>query len=165
MGGNGQNFYVNFGDNSEESEGIYRSWEDARRYGFVSAGGKRWFSKSMENLFPGARVFVNIPKYGYVGIGEVIELACPVNEFMVDHEGQNIPLLEAPLTVKDPKRMAENADDPEKRELFVRVKWTKTIPKQDAFWEKGMFAIQLSACKLRNRFTLDKLTEHFDLNE
>lgn len=61
---NGQDFYVSFGDGSADGEGVYRSWEDARKYGFVSAGGGKWYSKPMENRFPGARVFANVPKHG-----------------------------------------------------------------------------------------------------
>lgn len=63
---NEQDWYVSFG---EEPTG--RSWDDARRYGFVSAGGAEWFSKTLKKLPIGARVFACIPKTGYVGIGTV----------------------------------------------------------------------------------------------
>lgn len=33
--------------------------------------------------FPGSRVFVNIPKTGYVGVGTVKEEAVPVKDFKV----------------------------------------------------------------------------------
>ncbi|MCW2904329.1 MAG: hypothetical protein JWO67_6594, partial [Streptosporangiaceae bacterium] len=56
---NGQDWYVSFG---EETYG--RDWEDARRYGFVSAGGGDWFSRTLRALPVGARVFVHIPKSG-----------------------------------------------------------------------------------------------------
>lgn len=59
--------------------------------------------------------------------------------------------------------MAESADDAELLEYLVRVEWLKTVPDQEAFWEKGMYANQNSAIKLRNRFSLDRLPEHFDL--
>jgi hypothetical protein len=159
---NGQDFYVCFGDGTAEGEGVHRSWEDARRYGFVSAGGGKWYSKPMEKLFPGARVFVNIPKHGYVGVGRVTEGAVPVSEFTVQYDGSEVPLLEAPLSIEGEK-MKANATDPDKREWMVRVDWIKAVPKAEAYWEKGMFANQLAACKLRNRFTLDLLVEHFHL--
>jgi len=63
---NGTDFYVSFG------EGDHRSWEDARKFGFVSGGGGRWYSKTLEALQPGHRVFACVPGEGYVGVGEVL---------------------------------------------------------------------------------------------
>lgn len=37
-------------------------------------------------------------------------------------------------------------------------------PLEDAFWEKGMFANQNSACTLRQEFTLAELADHFDVD-
>jgi hypothetical protein len=53
------------------------------KYGFISAGGGEWFSRTLKNLPLGARVFASIPKCGYVGVGTVIgealnELALPL---------------------------------------------------------------------------------------
>nr|WP_291272251.1 hypothetical protein [Geothrix sp.] len=42
---NGQ-YYVAFGD--EES----RNWDEAIKYGFVSAGGGRWYSKTLADILP-----------------------------------------------------------------------------------------------------------------
>ncbi|WP_306304855.1 hypothetical protein [Piscicoccus intestinalis] len=35
------------------------------------------------------------------------------------------------------------------------------MPAEQAYWEKGMFANQNSACKLRQEFTLERLAQHF----
>jgi hypothetical protein len=153
---NERDFYVSFGD------GDHRRWEDARRYGFVSAGQGAWYSRTLKQLFPGARVFVNIPQTGYVGVGVVEEEVVPVKDFTVTVDGESVPILDAPT--KAPK-MHEHADDPDKSEYLVRVDWIDTQPKDKAVWETGMFANQNTVCKLRNRFTLDRLTEHFDLEE
>jgi hypothetical protein len=67
---NGQDWYVSFGE-----EDGNRSWDDAREYGFVSAGGGKWFSRTLKNLPVGGRVFVCIPKGGYVGVGTVTGMA------------------------------------------------------------------------------------------
>ena len=56
-------FYVSFG------EGDHRSWNDARKYGFVSGGGGEWYVGTLRMLEPGNRVWVNIPGTGYVGVG------------------------------------------------------------------------------------------------
>jgi hypothetical protein len=59
---NGRDFYVSFGEDQR------RSWEDARKYGFVSAGGGKWYSATLLQLNPGARVFACIPKVGYAAL-------------------------------------------------------------------------------------------------
>ena len=45
---NGVDFYVAFGESDT------RRWEDARKYGFFSAGGGRWYSRTLTVLAPGA---------------------------------------------------------------------------------------------------------------
>jgi hypothetical protein len=152
---NGQDFYVSLGEDER------RTWDDCRRYGYVSGGGKPWFSNSLKQLAPGARVFVNIPGTGYVGVGPVTETVVPVTEFRVDVDGAEIPILEADHKAPG---MDEHADDPERAEYMVRVEWIATRDKADAIWKKGMFANQNTACKLRNRFTLEELTQAFELD-
>ena len=46
---------------------------------------------------------------------------------------------------------------------ICKVDWIKTKSIENAVWEKGMFANQNSACKLRNKFTVERLTEIFGL--
>ncbi|WP_277375692.1 endonuclease NucS domain-containing protein [Paenibacillus polymyxa] len=152
---NGKDFYISLGD------GDYRNWEDCRRYGFISAGQGKWYSRSLNLLKPGARIFACIPKVGYVGVGIVQEEVVPIKEFQVMVNGVNIPLLDADIHV----RMDTDVDDPDLCEYVVQVEWVKTVSKQEAIWEKGMFANQHSACKLRNQFTIERLTKHFRLEE
>jgi hypothetical protein len=154
---NGVDFYAAIG------EGHHRRWEDCRRYGFVSAGQGRWYSASLHQLAPGARVFACIPKRGYVGVGTVTESAVRVRDFRVVNDGAEIPILD--VEDLEAPAMDENADDPELSEYLVRVEWLKTLSAQEAIWEKGMYANQNSATKLRNKFTLDRLAEHFGLSD
>lgn len=151
---NGRDWYVSLG--VDES----RSWDDCQKYGFISAGGGRWYSNTLQLLTPGARVFTCVPRKGYVGVGIVKETVVPVREFNVMDDGVEKPILEASL--KAPK-MGEHADDPDKSEYLVRVEWIKIVPVEQAIWEKGMFANQNSACKLRNSFTIERLSERFGL--
>jgi hypothetical protein len=153
---NGRDFYFSLG------EGPHRNWEDCLKYGFVSAGGGRWYSNTLQLLQPGARVFVCIPKVGYVGVGSVEETVVPMSDFKVEVDGQLISILKAPLKATN---MNSSSDNPNLCEYAVRVKWDKVVSRENAFWEKGMFANQNSACKLRNKFTLERLTALFDLNE
>jgi hypothetical protein len=153
---NGRDFYVSLG------EGDHRNWEDCRKYGFVSGGQGKWYSQTLKLLFPGARVFVNIPRTGYVGVGTVKEPAVRVKDFKVIQDGRQIPLLTAPLIAP---KMAENADDPDLCEYLVRVEWIRQVPKAEAYWEKGLFALQHTACRMTSSFTIGKLSQHFQLDD
>jgi hypothetical protein len=153
---NGRDFYVCIGEDHR------RTWDDCVKYGFVSGGGGKWYSQTLGHLFPGARVFVNVPSKGYVGVGVVEEKVVPVNEFKVSVNGKEISILEAPLKAQN---MGEDAEDPLKSEYIVRVKWEKTDSTEDGYWDTGLFAVQHTACRLRNKFTLEKLTQHFGLDE
>jgi hypothetical protein len=153
---NGRDFYVAFG--------VYegRSWADACKYGFVSAGHGRTYSDPLKNLHVGARVWVHIPEHGYVGVGEVVGAARQIKDFTVKVKGKEIPILDAPLKAS---KMGKYRNDPELCEYLVHVKWRKTLSQDQAYWERGMFANQNTVCKLRNKFTLDKLAERFGITE
>lgn len=155
---NGRDFYVTIGD---------RPWEDSLRYGFVSAGGGEIWTKPLERLFPGARVFLYkpYPVKGYVGVGVVKEKVRPVTEFEVEVEveGGRMPILNAPLL--DREKVAHDADDPQLREHLVRVEWLKTRATEDAAWQSGLFTNQVPVCKLRDRNTIEFLEDAFALTE
>ena len=153
---NGRDFYVSFGDSET------RCWDDVRRYGFISGGGGKWYSQTLYQLSPGHRVFVHIPGTGYVGVGEVVEEAKPITEFDVQLDGRRAPLLEAPIQAGNFNR---HLGDPDRMEHLVRVDWIRDRDREDAIWEKGFFANQNTACKLRNRFTFETLIDRFDLDD
>lgn len=50
-------------------------------------------------------------------------------------------------------------------EWVVPVRWQTAVPREQAYWTKGMFANQNSACKLRQEFTLERLAEHFGVED
>ncbi|BDQ18866.1 endonuclease NucS [Rhodococcus qingshengii] len=150
---NGVDFFVAIG------EGRHRNWDDMREYGFVSAGQGDKYRKAMFKLFEGARVWAEIPSTGYVGVGVVEEPAVRVADFNVDTEGKSIPLLECPVRANS---LGENAEDEELSEYLVRVRWLDARPREQAVWEKGMFANQNVVAKLRQPFTLQRLSESFD---
>ena len=154
---NGQDFYVNFGPPDT------RDWEDARKYGFVSGGGAKWFSQTLSQLSPGARVFVNVPSHGYVGVGKVVGTMVPMKDFTVELNDKELPITKAPL--KSAKMGKGDHSDSDKAEYMVRVQWLKTLPLEQAYWEKGMYGNQNTVTKLRNKFTLERLVKHFDLEE
>lgn len=153
---NGRDFYVALG------EGEHRNWEDCRKYGFISAGHGVWYSQTLKLLFPGARVFVYVPKRGYVGVGIVKEPVVPVSDFRVEVEGKEIPILQAPLQARN---MGEDMDNPELSEYVVGVDWLKTVPVRDAIRQKGFFAKQNTVCRLSSSFTINTLIEVFGIEE
>ncbi len=155
---NGLDWFVTFGD------GDHRSWEDAREHGFISAGGGEWYSRTLRALPTGARIFVHIPKHGYVAVGETLGPAEPFHQATVYVDGEWIPLRERPLrTSYTHGEDSETVEDD--TEYIVPVRWLVARPKSEAYWTKGMFANQNSAGKLRQQFTLTRLTAEFDLGE
>jgi len=155
---NGEDYYVAFGDDGDGN----LVWDDARQYGFVVADGGRWYTRTLEQLKPGARVFACIPKCGYVGVGTVMASVQPINEFCLEVDGNPKPFLELKLKGH---YMREQADNLDQRACFVRVEWQKTVPKEQAVWVKGMYANQNTVTKLRNKFTLEQLEQFFRLQE
>jgi len=61
--------------------------------------------------------------------------------------------------------MAEDADNEELTDYLVRIDWIKTLPREQAIREKGMFANQNTVVRLRDPFTLQRLTEVLGLDE
>lgn len=153
---NGRDFYISLG------EGESRNWNDCQRYGFISGGGGKWYSQTLNLLFPGARVFVNIPKTGYVGVGIVEDKVVPIKDFQILIDGEEVPILNAPLAAP---HMDRNADNLDLCEYLVHIRWIKTVDKNAAYWEKGLFAIQHTACRMKSRFTIERLSQHFELDD
>lgn len=140
-------FYVSFG------EGEHRRWNDAKKYGFVSAGGGEWYVRTLRLLQPGNRVWVSVPGKGYVGVGEVTKPAVPCDEFKVNANGTAVPITEVEVE-------APSAFDEEHGEHFVGVKWIKTVDLQRAVRERGFFGNQNTVAQPRVpkwQFTVDRL--------
>lgn len=150
---NGVDWYVSFGG----SPG--RRWEDARRHGFVSAGGGRFYTQSMRALPEGARIWVNIPGTGYVAVGRTIGPPQRFSDAVIRADGKWVGLAEQPL---EGSYLHPGEEDDDNAEWVVPVTWLDARPEREAYWEKGMFGNQHSACKLRQEFTLERLVEHFD---
>lgn len=151
---NGTDWYVSFGDDPNG-----RNWDDARKYGFVSAGGGEWYSRTVKNLVPGARIFVNIPKAGYVGVGTVTGPAEVFDRVQIPVEGREQLLQDQPLA----GNYHHGAGD-DLAEWVVPVKWIHIVPRENAFWKQGMFANQNSVTKLRQQFTIEQVSQEFNLD-
>lgn len=134
-------YYVSFGDSHR------RNWDDARQWGFISAGGGRWYSNTLGMLNEGDRIWVNIPKTGYVGVGIVTGPVVRADEFMVPVEGGMKPLPEVSTRAK--YRSKPENENEDTAEYIVPVNWSHTVPAAKAFSETGLFGNQNSVCKPR----------------
>lgn len=146
-------FYACFGD------GKTRNWEEARRFGFICGGGGSWYSNTLNLLSPGDRVWVKAPGIGFVGVGEVTGPREPISTFQVATDSGPAPALEA---LQGGGYHRDLADDPDKTEYFVPVRWIHTVPLSQAVNEIGMFGNQNTVCKPTTpkwRTTVDRLKE------
>lgn len=147
-------YYVSFGTAT-------RSWDDARKYGFISAGGGDWYTRTLKLLSPGNRIWVNIPRTGYVGVGIVTEEVQPADTFTVSTDSGDqlaVDVLRHGAIYKG------NFGNPALIEQFVRVRWLDTRPVAEAFSEVGLFGNQNSVCRPIKplwRHTVDRLKTAF----
>lgn len=141
-------WYANVG------EGPHRSWEDMRKYGFLAAGGGRFYSGRLDQLEIGDPVYAYQKQAGYVGYGTVSSTAVMAKDFKINGK----PLLEEPL--RQPN-LSHDRDDSENAEYIVGVTWHKTFPIAEAQTFAGAFANQNVVCKLRDPATLEFLKSVF----
>lgn len=150
-------FYCSFGGG--------RNWEEARKYGFISGGGGRFYSQTLALLNVGDRVWVNIPGTGYVGVGRVEETVVPVEEFLVPNaEGQQVPITQIPDL--DIAQSLPSTVDAEKAEYVVRMRWDVTVPTSKAVKERGFFGVQHTVARPKDerwQYTVDRLKSCFSV--
>ena len=145
-------WFVNVG------EGEHRNWDDNRKYGYIGAGQGEKYSKPLQKLAVGDKIFAYMKGVGYVGYGEVASLAVPISEFTppgCDRSLIHLPLL-APMA-------AENVDDRSKAEWVVGVRWLQVYDRSEARWATGMFANQNIVCKLTDQQTLSFVMREFGI--
>jgi hypothetical protein len=148
-------FYASYGPDDA------RPWDDARKFGFISGGGGSWYSRTLELLNPGDRVWVKAPGHGYIGVGIVTGKRQPVAEFRVPTpQGEQLYVDVSSID----KRLRKHLDDPEMCEYFVPVKWLETRDIDQAVRGIGLFGNQNTVCKPRSkkwRTTVDRLKQIF----
>lgn len=151
-------FYVSYGHDLGG-----RLWEDAKKYGYVSGGGGTWYSKTLNMLEIGKRIWVNVPGQGYVGVGIVSGPVVKVDEFEINDNGTKRMLKEDDLVGKN---IFANADNDEKSEYLVKVDWIKTLGLSSPIKEKGFFGNQNTVCKPVTKkwnHTVERLKKRFEV--
>lgn len=149
-------FYASFGLADNE-----RSWDEARQYGFISAGGGSWYSNTLNLLDAGDRIWVKAPGNGFIGVGEVTGNSVAAADFTIATADGERPALEL-LTQGNYHRELE--DDPERSEHFVPVRWLHTVPLAEAVNELGLFGNQNTVCKPTTpkwRTTVERLKQRW----
>lgn len=131
-------FYVSFGIERKR-----RDWNDAREFGFISAGGGLWYSRTLYQLNVGDRVWANIPHVGYVGVGIVSDTAKKATDVIFSKDGKKGNIY----------KLSQNANyhseykDDDKAEYIVKIDWLKTSDIKKAMSEIGFFGNQNTVCK------------------
>lgn len=143
-------YYVNAGDAPNK-----RSWEDMKKYGFVSAGGGRFYSQRLNQLSPGDPVYAYQKGRGYIGFGIVTAESVMIKDFRLA-DGRSL----TEVCLGDPGLLLD-ADDSELAEYIVAVEWKKALPISEAKTFSGVFANQNIVCKLTHPATLDFLATEF----
>ena len=145
----------------------HRSWDDMRRYGYISAGGGNPWRREICSFQVGDVCSVYVSGVGYVGVGRVLEKAIPIRDFKVD----GVSIITEPLQDKKKEWFIDRLDldeNSEYCEYMVRVKWFKTIDEKDArriTKKSGLFYSQLSKASLDNQpKTIKFLEKEFNLN-
>lgn len=131
-------YYISFGNGTE------RNWDDAVKYGFISGGGRAWYSRTLNLLKEGDRVWVNIPRVGYVGVGKVIATAMKADQVKFQHNGQEGTIYDLP---KNADYLQQNLSSDDNAEYIVRIEWIKTVKVDKAVKEVGFFGNQNTVCK------------------
>lgn len=143
-------FYVSFGHSAS------RSWDEACRHSFISAGGGTWYSNTLDLLAPSDRIWVKAPGYGFVGVARVAGRKVPLAEYEIDGR----PAVEVLTAIYH----REHINDPDRTEYFVPVEWLHTVPLEQSVQEAGMFGNQNTVCRPKTpawRMTIERLKEHF----
>lgn len=149
-------YYISFGDGSN------RMWDDAQKYGFISAGGGKWYTQTLKMLHSGDRIWVNIPHRGYVGVGIVNADVQQASE--AGWEINGIYTLMKDMDLSGTYFYSEN--DYEQAEFVVPVKWIKTVSVNEAIKEMEFFGNQNTVCRPTSskwNYTLTTLKKYWNI--
>ena len=133
-----------------------RSWEDARRLGFVSASSDK--GNPYQKVNRGDLIFCHIRKKGFVGVALCVAPAVHVSEFSVDDNGESRNILDVEWTDVFARELVNKES-----EFFLPVKWIKTVSLEDAFWEKHLKSLPSTLYSLQNDDTYRCVLERFGI--
>lgn len=142
-----------------------RNWDDAMKWGYVAAGGSKFWGPPLLKLKPQDQLLVWVPGAGYTAVAEVEAEAVPARQFKVPDENGNLEPF-APKHVQNPKFFSY-PDNPDECEYIVKVRWLGNGPasRELAFKEDGLFvglSLPVYAPKKSHwATTVDRVKKHF----
>jgi hypothetical protein len=131
-----------------------RPWEDLRQFGFFTASGGTFWTKRLEQLSVGDKVFYYQKKNGYLGYGVVTAEKTPASEFTTS-TGEKL------LEALPKSYLSADASNPELCAYVVGIDWRSTVDRTEPKTFSGIFSNQNVVCKIRHQETADFLTEQF----
>lgn len=140
-----------------------RPWDEARKYSFVSAGGRsktgRLYGQGLFRLPVGSRIWVHAPGTGYLGVAEVAAPPVQFVDFEVSEDGTMRRF--ADVTVHG----WAGPEEGDATEYFVAVKWLDSVSVEtEAFSEVGLFGNQNIVVQPQDPkwiHTVDRLKQRF----
>lgn len=131
------------------------------KYGFITASGGKWYTNKLKMLKSGDRIWVKVPKKGFVGIGIVkSEAALAKDMKLVDDK--NI------FELDNKASYSQDHIDDEFSAVMVKVEWIITVKERDAISELGFFGNQNTVCKPTDskwNNTIDILKKRWGIKE
>lgn len=146
-------WFMNIGDAVAEN----RSWDDRKKYGFMSAGGGKLWIDAIKRLKPGDQLFAYATGAGYVGFGRVTTDAAPFGDFCLPQTGRRV--IEMPL--KTPPKPA-TFEDPTSCDWCVGVDWINAVDRESGVLKNRAF--RGTVCQIRQRSVVDELLKGLRVN-
>jgi len=134
--------FFNVGEHFDD--GAYRSWDDCRKYGFLSTGYGQKYRDQARQLRKGDVVVAYVKDHGYVGIGRVKAEAVPAREFRIGSRS----LKQMRLSAWD---MCHTYNNLNKCEYVTGVRWLVTKKRDEALWKKGLFCARQTRASLEDQ--------------
>ena len=141
-------YFVNIG------EGTHRNWDDCRKFNFFCAGGGERFANQMQGIPENSEVFLYLSQYGYVAMAKTLAAAIPMDQYLVDGR----PIQEIPLIAPEAKT---HLGDPLLCEWLIHVEWRKSLDRNDALRQKGLFVHVATSCRIKDPITIQYLRKAF----
>ena len=149
-------FYCSFGD------GKTRRWYEALKWRFISAGAGEWYTKTLNLLSPGDRVWVNTPGRGYVAVGEVTGPRIIATDFVVEVDGVKRPYVD--VSEIGAAIQARCDEGEEIAEYVVPMRWFVARTMEEAVSQPGFFGNQNTIARPRSEswvYTVETLKREF----
>ena len=135
---NGRDFFMLLGRAGEPHR-----WHIARTHGLLNAGGGTRYWGGMRRLTPGKRVFAYVPQKGYLGVGVVTGVLKPARDALVEADGRQVNLLDAPGLPADYIERARSHDD-DVTEMVLPLRWlgetrdlSNGVKFEGMYWARG----------------------------